>query len=361
MLVKEAPAVGSFFSYSWWRHEIETFSALLAFCAGTSPVTGKFPAQKQWRGALMFSLICTLHKRLSKQSRGWWFETPSRSLWRHCNVWVLYLVTVQHHWIVWLKVSGIWCQKLLNRRITSVLKFIWSLWYLLIFEASLTSSTIHNEIHIRTFFIASLENHKWHQHPAKRSTNRPIYKRIKIKYKINRPTNSATGLLAYKTVSQLKVKHFNTTWYHFAIIFRIVLTHWGRVPHICVGNLTIIGPDNGLSPGRRQAIIRTNAGLLSNGPLRTCFSENLIKKTQEFSFKKMLAKMSGKWRPSCLDLNMFMSNRSGSSDYTFLESMNLKPEPIWPAAECFLTHWGRVTHICVSKLTIIGSDKGLSP
>ena len=53
------------------------------------------------------------------------------------------------------------------------------------------------------------------------------------------------------------------------------LTHWGRVTHICVGNLTIIDPDNGLSPGRRQAIIWTNAGLLLIGPLGTNFNEIL--------------------------------------------------------------------------------------
>ena len=44
---------------SWWRHQMETFSALLALCAGNSPVPGEFPAEGQWRGALMFSLICT--------------------------------------------------------------------------------------------------------------------------------------------------------------------------------------------------------------------------------------------------------------------------------------------------------------
>ena len=43
------------------------------------------PHKGQWRGALMFSLICALNKRLSKQSWGWWFETLSRSLWRHCT------------------------------------------------------------------------------------------------------------------------------------------------------------------------------------------------------------------------------------------------------------------------------------
>ena len=44
--------------FTWWRHQMETFSALLAICAGNSPVTGKFPALCQWGGALMFSLIC---------------------------------------------------------------------------------------------------------------------------------------------------------------------------------------------------------------------------------------------------------------------------------------------------------------
>ena len=49
-----------------------------------SPVIS--PHKGQWRGALMFSLICALNKRMRKQSWGWWFETPSRSLWRYCNV-----------------------------------------------------------------------------------------------------------------------------------------------------------------------------------------------------------------------------------------------------------------------------------
>ena len=48
-----------------------------------SPVNS--PHKGQWRGALVFSLICALNKRLSKQSWGWWFETPSRPLWCHCN------------------------------------------------------------------------------------------------------------------------------------------------------------------------------------------------------------------------------------------------------------------------------------
>ena len=81
------------------------------------------------------------------------------------------------------------------------------------------------------------------------------------------------------------------------------LTHWGWVTHICVNKLTIIGSDNGLSPGRRQAIIWTSAGILLIGPLGTNFSEILIK-TVTFSFKKMHLKVSSaKRRPFGLGLN----------------------------------------------------------
>ena len=74
-------------------------------------------------------------------------------------------------------------------------------------------------------------------------------------------------------------------------------THWGRVTHMCVGNVAIIGSDNGLSPGRRQAIIRTNAGILLKGPLGTNFSELLIE-ILIFSFAKMRLKVSSaKRRP----------------------------------------------------------------
>ena len=69
------------------------------------------------------------------------------------------------------------------------------------------------------------------------------------------------------------------------------LTHWGRVTHICVGTSINIGSDNGLSPGRRQAIIWTNAGILLIGPLGTNFREILVG-IQTFSFRKMHLKMS---------------------------------------------------------------------
>ena len=82
------------------------------------------------------------------------------------------------------------------------------------------------------------------------------------------------------------------------------LTHWGRVTQICVGKLTIIGSDNGLSPERRQAIIWTNAGILLIGPLGTNFSENWIE-IQTFSLKKIHLKMSSaKCCSFCLGINV---------------------------------------------------------
>ena len=76
--------------FSRWRHQMETFSALLAICAGNSPVTGEltgeFPTQRPVTRSFDVFFDLLLNKRLSKQSWGWWFETPSRSLWRQCNV-----------------------------------------------------------------------------------------------------------------------------------------------------------------------------------------------------------------------------------------------------------------------------------
>ena len=98
------------------------------------------------------------------------------------------------------------------------------------------------------------------------------------------------------------------------------LTHWGRVTHMCVSKITIIGSDNGLAPGRRQAIIWTNDGILLIRPLGTNFSE-ILSEVHTLSFTIMhLKTSSAKWRPFCLGLNV-------------------------------LTHWGRVVHRCVRKLS----------
>ena len=81
--------------------------------------------------------------------------------------------------------------------------------------------------------------------------------------------------------------HFNfNIRFEWFLYHRYLLTHWGGVTHICVRNLTIIGSDNGLSPGRRQDFIWTNVCLLSIGTSGTNFSEILIK-IQIISLKKM--------------------------------------------------------------------------
>ena len=82
------------------------------------------------------------------------------------------------------------------------------------------------------------------------------------------------------------------------------LTHWARVTHICDSKVTTIGSDNGLSTGRRQAIIGTNSGILLIQTLGTSFSQ-ILREIYTFSFKKMHFKMSsGKCRSCCLGLNV---------------------------------------------------------
>ena len=117
---------------------------------------------------------------------------------------------------------------------------------------------------------------------------------------------------------------------------------------ICVDNLTIIGPDNGLSPGRRQAIIWTNAGLL------------LISiEIHTFSFKEMHLKMSsGKWRPFCLGLNVLISiylltnlcripaRPAGGCNLKWWRMFHQEYQCLWPTPETFWLpwNWWRIPH-----------------
>ena len=122
---------------SWWRHQMETFSASLAICVGNSPITGEFPSQRPvTRSFDVFFDVCR-NKRLSKQSWGWWFEAPSRSLWRHCNVTgkstkyqnamyhTLSAVTIGSHEIFF---TGIWFETWLLWRMYAILIF-WNVLY----------------------------------------------------------------------------------------------------------------------------------------------------------------------------------------------------------------------------------------
>ena len=105
----------------------------------------------------------------------------------------------------------------------------------------------------------------------------------------------------------------------------MLLTNWGRVTHICLGNLTIIGSDNGLSPGRRQAITWTNVGILLMGPLGTNFSEMLIE-IHTSSFNKIHLKMSsGKWQPFCLGLSVLIQRR-----FIYLQSSYITTKCVIP-------------------------------
>ena len=117
---------------------------------------------------------------------------------------------------------------------------------------------------------------------------------------------STYNFIWLKYVQILSLNRRNKYLLIFIYLTIWLLTHCGRVTHICVGNLTIIGSDNGLSPGRRQAIIWTNAGILLIGPLGTNFNEISIG-IYTFLFRKMYFKMSSaKCRPFCLGLNMLM-------------------------------------------------------
>ena len=75
---------------SWWRHQMETFSALLAICAGNSPVPGEFPTQRPVTRSFDVNFDLSPNKRLSKQLWIWWFETQSCPLWRHRNVFIIF-------------------------------------------------------------------------------------------------------------------------------------------------------------------------------------------------------------------------------------------------------------------------------
>ena len=133
----------------------------------------------------------------------------------------------------------------------------------------------------------------------------------------------------------------------------VVLTHWGRVTHICVSKLTIIGSDNGLSPGRHQAIIWTNAGILLIRTLRTNFSE-ILSEIRAFSFKKMDLKMSSaKWRRFCRGLHVLPMLPyvpiCETESYVFVSAVNIV---LWVGGIYYVT---KVRHDSWIYLQLIGA------
>ena len=93
---------------TWWRHQMENFSALLAICAGNSPITGELSSQSQWRGALMFSLICAWIK-------GWVNNREAGDLRRH-----------RTHYDVIVMISDEWMVGLMDVAPVSSSRFCWN-------------------------------------------------------------------------------------------------------------------------------------------------------------------------------------------------------------------------------------------
>ena len=136
---------------------METFSALLAICAGNSPVPGEFPAQRPvTRSFDVFFDLCP-NKQLSKQLWGWWFETPSWSSWRHCNDSWLVISDV-----LWLSFEGSLTGMLRIQILDTCLKMI-SLNYSRIYHRPISwnvlilRSYMHN-IQFKTYHVYELPN-----------------------------------------------------------------------------------------------------------------------------------------------------------------------------------------------------------
>ena len=120
--------------------------------------------------------------------------------------------------------------------------------------------------------------------------------------------------IIWSPFKKMHIKVPSAKWQPFCLSLN-VLTHWGRVTHNNIPSLV----QNCLSPGRRQAIIWTNAGILLIRPLGTSFSEILIK-IHTFSFNKIHLKMSSeKCQPFCLSLNVLMCEADSSplADHNF--------------------------------------------
>ena len=113
------------------------------------------------------------------------------------------------------------------------------------------------------------------------------------------------------TMNNVAIWHMPVMWFlcklegHRQLFANIIiLTHWGRVTHICVSELTVIGSDNGLSPGRRQAIMWTNDGILLIRPLNKLqwnFIRNSNISIQQNALENVVCEMASILsRPQCV-------------------------------------------------------------
>ena len=123
---------------------------------------------------------------------------------------------------------------------------------------------------------------------------------------LDHPTGTNNVILGYNGRDAPSVEILLFPKYCWICLY-MVLTHWGRLTHICGNKLTTIGSDNGLSPGRHRAIIVTNAGILLIGPLATSSSEMLFEIHMTSSKKIHLKMLSGKMRPFCFGRDVLIS------------------------------------------------------
>ena len=143
---------------SWWRHQMETFSALLAFCAWNSPVHGEFPAQRPVTRSFDVFFDLRLNKRLSKQSWGRWSETPSSSLWSHRNDYTDII------WMKWyyagiamlLHNSKFHCCILLEIKLTTIYRFNWKYVLQQLVIANAFSTNFHFAIELIITYLTRL-------------------------------------------------------------------------------------------------------------------------------------------------------------------------------------------------------------
>ena len=117
--------------------------------------------------------------------------------------------------------------------------------------------------------------------------------------------------------------------------FAHLSTHWGRVTHICVTRLTTIGSVNGLSPGRRQAIIWTNAGILLIVPLWSLMK--FYSKFRYFNWRKPNWKCSLENGDHFISAPMFYRNPTNPNFHSTFSK--------------HLTHWGRDKMDAISQTT----------
>ena len=186
----------------------------------------------------------------------------------------------------WVRCSYLWCHgsAISNMNIDSYqsVKMLWHIYWI------------------------SIMGNGWKKVTANKSCDK-LYVQSCFCFNILRPTEN--DRYSAVDISKFIFVKRNSCIVHQNLSTGVLLTHWGRVTHIYVSKLIIIGSYNSLSPDRRQAIIWTSAGILLIGPFGTNFSEILIE-ILTFSFKNMRMKVSSaKRRPFCLYLNVLTINQ----------------------------------------------------